>query len=128
MALLFEPGFDEAVEVAVEDGIGLAGFGVGAVVLDHGVGLEDVGADLVAPGDFAFFAVEFFHFAAFFVLLEFVEFGAEDFHGLVAVGELAALGLAGDDDAGGLVGDAYGAVGFVDVLPAGAAGAEGVDT
>ena len=37
---------DKSVDVAVEDALGVADFEVGAMVLDHGVGLEHVGADL----------------------------------------------------------------------------------
>ena len=48
-------------------------------------------------------------------------------HRLGSVLVLAALVLAGDDDAGRQMGDADGAVGGVDVLAAGAAGAIGVD-
>src|SRR5690606_36788618 len=44
-----------------------------------------------------------------------------------AAGELAAFGLGLDHDAGGQVRDADGRVGLVDVLAAGARGAEGVD-
>src|SRR5690606_11242995 len=52
--------------------------------------------------------------------------GLEQGHGAGAVLVLAALVLALDDDAGGQVGDADGRVGLVDVLAAGAGGAEGV--
>ena len=44
--------------VAVHDGLHVAGFVLGAVVLDHGVGLEHVGADLVAPGDVLLLALD----------------------------------------------------------------------
>jgi hypothetical protein len=46
--ILRQGGFEEVVEVAVEDASGVAFFDPGAQVLDHLVGLEDVGADLVA--------------------------------------------------------------------------------
>ena len=39
----------ELVEVAVEHRLGVRRLHVGAQVLDHLVGLQDVGADLVAP-------------------------------------------------------------------------------
>jgi hypothetical protein len=48
-------------------------------------------------------------------------------HRLVAVGVLAALGLAFDHHAGGQVGDADRRFGLVDVLAAGAGRAERVD-
>ena len=49
---------DEAVEVAVHDSVHVAGLVVGAVVLDHRVGHEDVGADLVAPCDLVLDALD----------------------------------------------------------------------
>ncbi len=49
---------DELVDFAVQDVLDLGGLDVGPVVLDEGVRLEDVGADLVAPGDLALLAVE----------------------------------------------------------------------
>jgi hypothetical protein len=48
-------------------------------------------------------------------------------HGLRLVAVLRAVVLAFDDDAGGQVGDAHRRIGLVDVLAAGARGAEGVD-
>jgi hypothetical protein len=48
-------------------------------------------------------------------------------HGLRLVAVLRAVVLAFDDDAGRQVGDAHRRVGLVDVLAAGARGAEGVD-
>ena len=44
-----ELGEHEAIEVAVKDIGGRARLVVGAVVLDHLVGMQDVRADLVAP-------------------------------------------------------------------------------
>ena len=64
----------EIVYFAVEDGLGVGGLVIGAVVLDHLVGLEDVGADLVAPGDFALFAVDFGEFVVTFLLFESFDF------------------------------------------------------
>ncbi len=63
----------------------------GAVVLDHLVGLEDVAADLVAPGDVALLAVLTLHLGFLLVLLDLVELGLEHRHGLAAVLALAAL-------------------------------------
>jgi len=55
------------------------------------------------------------------------EHRAQALHRLVAVCVLAALGLRFDHDAAGHVGNADRRVGLVDVLAAGAGGAEGVD-
>src|SRR5436305_7787889 len=49
--LPLEPGLDERIEVAVEDAVGVADLGAGAVVLDQAVGLQHVAADLAPPGD-----------------------------------------------------------------------------
>ena len=44
-----EEGLNEPVEVAIQDGARVAGLELGAVVLDHLVGVEDVGTDLATP-------------------------------------------------------------------------------
>ena len=94
---------DEAVEVAVHDSVHVAGLVVGAVVLDHGVGHEDVGADLVAPCDLVLDALDVVDLVHMLLLGDLVELCLQHLHGVVAVLELAALGLAADHDAGGLV-------------------------
>ena len=47
----FQLGPDELVEVAVEDSLGIAGLVPGTKVLDHRVGMHDVGADLAPEAD-----------------------------------------------------------------------------
>src|SRR5262249_47203512 len=59
--------------------------------------------------------------------LEVVEPGAQDRHGLGAVSVLRTILLHHDNDAGRDVGYAYRRFGLVDVLPAGAARAQGVN-
>src|SRR5262249_16496141 len=58
---------------------------------------------------------------------EIVEPGAQHRHGLGAIAMLGAVFLHHHDDASGNVGDAHGRFGLVDVLAAGAAGAQRVD-
>ena len=99
----------------------------GAVVLDHGVGLEDVRADLVPPGDLGLRSSRCPSFFASCSRAPGPDAGAQDPHGEVAVAVLRAFGLGLHHDAGRQVGDAHGGVGLVDVLPARAAGPEGVD-
>ena len=53
-----EFGGHELVEVAVQDRLDVAGLHAGPVVLDHLVGVEDVGADLAAEGDVAAVAAQ----------------------------------------------------------------------
>src|SRR5690606_27153986 len=48
---LLQVFLDEGVDLAVEDGVGVADLLAGAVVLHQAVGMEDVGADLAAEGD-----------------------------------------------------------------------------
>ena len=74
-----EESADEGVDGAVHDGVYVACFLVCAVVFDHGIGLEDVGADLAAPFDFLLIALKFGDFGFFLFLFEFKEFGAEHF-------------------------------------------------
>ena len=105
----------------------VAGFDAGAEVLDHPVRLEDVTADLVAPGGRAFFAVESFHL----LLLRIDSLGVnprqQQFHRGGAVLVLGTLTLARDDQAGRDVGDADGGFDFIHILTAFAARAEGID-
>src|ERR1700722_7323260 len=97
------------------------------MVFNQLVGLHGVGADLAAKADFGFRGVEFIEgFAALFEF-EFVELGAQDFHGDFAILVLAAFVLTLDHGVGRQVGDADRGFHFVDVLPAVAAGAEGVN-
>ena len=97
------------------------------MVLDELVGLEDVGADLAAPCDFALLVVAAFDFGLLFVFLDLIELCFEHAHGEVLVFALGAFVLAGDDDAGRFVGDADGGFDLIDVLAALAAGAVGID-
>ena len=47
----FEIGIDKAVEVAVHNGPGIPDFVTSPVILDHGVRVEDIGANLSPPGN-----------------------------------------------------------------------------
>ncbi len=125
--LAFEVALDEGIEPAVEHRLGVALLDPGAVVLDHPVGVQHVGADLAAPGVVHFQVFE--RLAGFLALpdLEVVEPRAEDLHRGRAILDLAALVLAGHHDAGRQVGEADRRIGLVDVLAAGAARAVGVD-
>ena len=114
---------DETVQIAVHHGIHIAGLVVGAVILDHGVGHEHIAADLVAPGDLILHALDVADLVQVLLLLDLIQLGSQHLHGGVAVLELAALGLAADHDAGGLVDQAHRAGGLVDVLAARAGGA-----
>ena len=90
----------KAVDVAVHHRRHGAGDVAGAVVLDHLVRLEDVGADLVAPGNVALLAVEPLALGFLLVLLNEVKLGLEHLHGQLAVPALGALHLARHDHPG----------------------------
>src|SRR5574344_784648 len=45
-SLHLEIGIDEGLDVTVHDALDIAGFIIGPVIFDHGVGLEDIAADL----------------------------------------------------------------------------------
>ena len=120
-------GADEAVEVAVEHALGVAHLEVRAVVLDHRVRVQDVGADLRAEVDVLRLAPLGGDLLAALALLALEQLGAQHLHRRVLVGRLRALVLALHDDPARAVRDAHGRVGLVDVLAAGARGAVGVD-
>ncbi len=100
---------------------------VGAVVLDHRVRVQHVGADLRAEVHILGLALLPRDLLAPLTLLQLEQLGAQHRHRLCLVRRLRALVLALDDDARGPVRDAHRGVGLVDVLAAGAAGPVGVD-
>ena len=100
---------------------------VGAVVGDLRVGVEHVGADAVAESGRGVLALDAGALVRLLVHLPLQEPGAQDLHRALAVLDLGALVLTGDDDARREVGDAYRRRRLVDVLTAGAGGAVGVD-
>ena len=89
------------------------------MILDHGVGHEHIAADLVAPGDLVLHALDVLDLVHVLLLCDLVELCLQHFHGVVTVLELAALGLAADHDAGGLVDQTDSRRSLVDVLAAG---------
>src|SRR5262245_29111215 len=91
---------DEGIEVAVEHAVDVPDLHTRAVVLDHPVGLQHVGADLAAEVDLHLLA--FLRLPLLLLLAQglLVETGAQDLHRHVAVPVLAALVLTLHDDAG----------------------------
>src|SRR5205823_1671445 len=118
---------DDLVQVAVKHA-GQVADGQLYAVVGHAVLGEVVGADLlaaVARADLRAALLAGLALAAAQFKVE--QPGTQDGHGLVAVLQLGLLVLTGDDQAGGQVGDADGAVGGVDALAAVAGGAVDVD-
>ena len=116
----------EFLQISVQHGIRVAGLNAGAQILDHLVRMQDIGADLAPPADLLLFAGDLGGLGLALRHFPLIQLGPQDLHGGGPVEVLAALGLAGHDDTGREMGDAHGRIGGVDMLPAGAAGAEGV--
>ena len=115
---------DKAIQITIHHGIDITGLVVGTVILDHGVGHEHIAADLVAPGDLILHALDVVDLVHVLLLCDLIQLCLQHFHGVVTVLELAALGLAADHDAGGLVDQTNSGRGLVDVLAACTGGAE----
>src|ERR1700722_3995992 len=108
---------DERLQVSIQYAIHVTDFGFGAVILDHAIRLQHVGANLRPEFNIEFRVFDFLRGRAFFFHLEFVELRAQHAHGAFPVLMLRTLVLATGDEAGGNVRDAYGRVGRVYVLP-----------
>ena len=93
------------------------------MILDHRVRHEDVAADLVAPCDLVLDALDILDLVHVLLLGNLIQLCLQHFHRVVAVLELAALGLAADHDAGGLMDESDSGRSLVDVLAAGTGGA-----
>src|SRR5690606_26731247 len=113
-----EAGFHELVQVAVEHLLRVAALHAGAQVLDPAL-VQHVVADLAAPADIGLARLHRIALGVALLQFQLVELGREHLHGTVAVGVLAALGLARDDDPRGDVRDADRGFGLVHVLAAG---------
>src|SRR5690606_15208935 len=98
-----EAGLDELVQVAVEHLLGIAALDPGTQVLDPAL-VEHVVADLAAPADVGLAGLHRVLLGVALLQLELVELRGQHLHRAVAVGVLAALGLAGHHDPGGHVG------------------------
>src|SRR6266436_7696652 len=118
----------ELVKVAVQHARGVGGVHAGAQVLDHLIGLQDVGADLMAPADVGLGGLVGGGLFLAFLQFDFVEPRAQHVPGLRPVLVLRAAGLTDYRNAGRNVREPYRGFGLVDVLPAGAARAHGVGT
>ena len=99
----------------------------GSVILHHGVGLEYVGTDLVAPADFLHLSTNAGKLLRVFLLLEHIQLRLQHLHGLILVLELGSLVLALHHDSGRKVGNTDGGGRLVDVLSACAAASVGID-
>ena len=90
------------------------------MILHHGVGLKHIGTDLAAPLDFFHFALDVGHLLFLLALTQLDQARAQHLHSLFFVLHLAALILAGDDDAGGHMRQTHSGISLVHVLAASA--------
>ena len=102
--------------VPVQDGVRVADFDARAMIFDHPVRMENVGADLAAPRDFFFCFVEGFHLFFLLFQLQLVETGAKDFHRHGPIFVLGALVLTANDYSGGKMCNPNSRVSFVYML------------
>ena len=123
-----ELGLHERVEVAVEDRLGVAGLVARPQVLDHLVGVQDVAPDLVAPAGLDVLAPELAELGLLLLERALEQARLEDLdRHLLVLGLATARSGSGPRCSVGQVGQPDRRVGLVDVLAAGALGAERVD-
>ena len=114
--------FYKVVDVSVHDTLDIANLGLGPVVLDHGIRLENIAPDLAAPGHLLLLLGVLLLFFFLLGLVVFVQPRAEDFHGHSPVLYLASLVLALHYNACLEVGYADGGIGLVYMLATGTRG------
>ncbi len=108
----------ERIQVAIQDGLGVADLKIGAVILDHLVGMQNIGADLTPPLGFSVFPAQHGAFLLFFGAFQFDEASAQDAHGELAVLRLGAFILARHHDPCGNMSQPNRSGVLLDVLPA----------
>src|SRR3990172_3923531 len=110
---------DEFVEIAIEHPLNVADLDTGAEILDHLVGLEDIGANLAAPSRLSLVTPDQIHVGKLLAPGALGEPGREQCHGPIPVLQLGTLRLARHHETGGKMGDPDSRVGLVDVLATG---------
>src|SRR4051794_19589070 len=124
---LRQRALDERVDLAVEHGRRVRALRAGAQVLYELVGLQHIGADLVAPADLRLARGLGTRLLLALLQLQIVEARFQHAPRDGAVLDLRALLLARHRDAGRQVRDAHRGIGRVDVLAPRARGAIGID-
>src|SRR5690554_5329479 len=131
--LLHEVGLDKWLEVTVHNTLDISDFHLGPMVVDHGIRLEDVGANLTTPFDFLLGALELVFGSFLDLAFELIDAALQHRHGALAVLQLAAfLRTLGDDPSLltvrklALPNEANACFDLVNVLPPFAAGSEGL--
>ena len=115
------------IDLSVHDRLDVAGFDPGPMILDHLIGLKDIGTDLVSPGNIPFFPVLTIQFGALSILLDLINFGLQHVQRHLTISALAPFGLAGHNDSGRKMSNSDRGLDFVNVLAAFAAAPESIN-
>ena len=102
-----EVGVDEGIQVTVHHRVHISRFMAGSVILHHGVGLEYVGTDLVAPADFLHLSTNAGKLLRVFLLLEHIQLRLQHLHGFVLILELGTFVLTLHHDSRRNMGNTY---------------------
>src|SRR5262245_50442521 len=122
-----QPGIDELVKVAVHHTLHIARLHAGSQVFHHPVGLKDITANLIPPGDTPFLAVKTFHLRLLLIEALRVDPGEDQLHGRGPILVLRTLVLRSDDKSSWNMRNADRGLDLVDVLTALATGTKGID-
>ena len=101
---LFEAGFDELVEVPVENALCISYFDIGPQIFDPRL-IEHVTANLVAPADICFRVLKLLLLRLTFAQFGFIQARLKHRHGLGPVSVLRPVALALNHDIGRNVGN-----------------------
>ena len=117
---------DEAIDITIQDIFRIALFHTSSVIFDEPIGVKNIGAYLIPPGNFLFAFVNLLHLLCPFAHLQFIEACPENLHSGGPVFVLRAFILTLDYDPGGEMGDPDGGIGLIDMLSSGPAGPKSV--
>ncbi len=126
-AFQLQVGPYEVDDITVQNALGVAHIHVRAMVFDVLVGMQNVRTDLISPGDITLAVFLGIQFLLLLFQLHIINSGFQHLHGLFFILMLGAFVLALNNGVGRNMGDSYGRIGSVDVLPAGSSRSVGVD-
>ena len=119
---------NKRIDAAVQHIVDVSDIHIDAVILYHLIGMQDIGADLTAPGNVIFAVVNLLQLVVLLLFFMLVKPGPQYLYSHIFMTVLGFFLLALHYDAAGKMGDAHGTAGFVDMLTAGATGPEYIDS
>ena len=93
-----EIAFHKKIQVPVHNGLDIAGFRASPMILDQGIGLENIGADLAPPLDGLIVSGKVADFLILDGLFVFKEFGTQQLQAAFLVLQLGPFVLALDNN------------------------------